>query len=110
MILNRHSFSNLAHLSSERIADAINWAHKETKSVIVVLENTAGAGNTLGRTFEELKEIIDRVDNKSRVGVCLDTCHMFAAGYDIRSPSVLHLFESPSRTCGLTVSGATGIC
>jgi len=54
----------------------------------VVLENTAGAGNTLGRTFEELKEIIDRVDDKSRVGVCLDTCHMFAAGYDIRLPSV----------------------
>lgn len=71
----------------ERIADAINWAHKATKSVIVVLENTAGAGNTLGRTFQELKEIIDRVDNKSRVGVCLDTCHMFAAGYDIRLPS-----------------------
>ncbi len=53
---------------------------------ITCLETTAGQGTTLGRTFEELAAIIDLVEDKSRVGVCLDTCHVFAAGYDIRRP------------------------
>ncbi|EPS98992.1 hypothetical protein FOMPIDRAFT_136203 [Fomitopsis schrenkii] len=67
------------------IADCINRAHKETESVVVVLENMAGSGNVIGSTFAELGGIIAQIDNKARVGVCLDTCHMFAAGYDIRT-------------------------
>ncbi|KAF8625746.1 hypothetical protein AX17_006772 [Amanita inopinata Kibby_2008] len=67
------------------IAECINRAHKETESVIIVIENMAGAGNVIGADFADLGNIIDKVENKSRVGVCLDTCHMFAAGYDIRT-------------------------
>jgi len=69
--------------SCTKIAAAINWVHTQTKTVITVLENTAGGGSTIGRTFEELKIIIDKIEDKSRVGVCLDTCHLFASGYDI---------------------------
>ncbi|KAI9057687.1 AP endonuclease [Trametes sanguinea] len=65
------------------IAGCINRAHKETSSVIIVLENMAGSGNVIGSRFSELGDIIRQVDDKSRVGVCLDTCHMYAAGYDI---------------------------
>jgi deoxyribonuclease-4 len=58
-----------------------------TKEVILVLENTAGQGSNVGYRFEHLAEIIEMVEDKKRVGVCLDTCHMFAAGYDIRTES-----------------------
>ena len=51
---------------------------------IVLIETTAGQGTALGRTFEEIASIIDQLDDKSRIGVCMDTCHIFAAGYDIR--------------------------
>ena len=57
----------------------------KTKSVCAVLENTAGQGSNMGYTFEQLAYIIDRVEDKSRVGVCIDTCHTFAAGYDIKT-------------------------
>ncbi|KAF9457332.1 xylose isomerase-like protein [Collybia nuda] len=69
------------------IAECINEAHKETKYVTTVLENMAssGAGNVIGCDFSHLADIISAVKDKSRVGVCLDTCHMFAAGYDIRT-------------------------
>ncbi|KAF9040461.1 AP endonuclease [Hymenopellis radicata] len=69
------------------IAECLNRAHKDdsTGSVITVLENMAGAGNIIGGDFGNLGEIIKGVEDKSRVGVCLDTCHMFAAGYDIRT-------------------------
>ncbi|ETW86372.1 hypothetical protein HETIRDRAFT_240647, partial [Heterobasidion irregulare TC 32-1] len=67
------------------IAECINDAHKETENVVTVIENMAGAGNIVGGKFEDIAGIIDRVKDKSRVGVCLDTCHMFAAGYDIRT-------------------------
>ena len=60
-------------------------AHK-TRDVIAVIENTAGQGTNLGWRFEHLAEIIEQVDDKSRVGVCIDTCHAFAAGYDLRTP------------------------
>ncbi|DBA74385.1 hypothetical protein WJX77_002649 [Trebouxia sp. C0004] len=70
----------------DRIAEQINKAHTETKSVIVVLENMAGAGGSVGHKFEYLRHIIDRVEAKARVGVCLDTCHLFAGGYDVSSP------------------------
>ncbi|KIK68947.1 hypothetical protein GYMLUDRAFT_627566 [Collybiopsis luxurians FD-317 M1] len=69
------------------IAECINRAHRDTKGskVVVVLENMAGSGNVIGSDFAHLGEIIQQVEDKARVGVCLDTCHMFAAGYDIRT-------------------------
>ncbi|KAJ0162600.1 DNA-(apurinic or apyrimidinic site) lyase 1 [Colletotrichum tanaceti] len=73
-----------------RIAAHLNTAHKATKNVITVLENMAGAGNVIGTKFEDLKHIIDKVEDKERVGVCIDTCHAFAAGYDLRTPEKFH--------------------
>jgi len=69
-----------------RIAAQLNRSHKATESVVTVLENMCGSGNVVGSRFEELRDIIDQVEDKSRVGVCIDTCHAFAAGYDLRSP------------------------
>ncbi|KAI1470211.1 AP endonuclease [Daldinia caldariorum] len=69
-----------------RIAAQLNKAHKATSTVITILENMAGQGNVIGNTFEDLRDIIELVEDKSRVGVCIDTCHAFAAGYDLRSP------------------------
>ncbi|KAI0879357.1 xylose isomerase-like protein [Hypoxylon argillaceum] len=69
-----------------RIAAQLNKAHKATSTVVTVLENMAGQGNVIGSTFEDLRDIIALVDDKARVGVCIDTCHAFAAGYDLRSP------------------------
>jgi deoxyribonuclease-4 len=67
------------------IAESINLALAQTQEVVAVIENTAGQGSNLGFRFEQLAAIIDRVEDKSRVGVCLDTCHTFAAGYDLRT-------------------------
>lgn len=72
---------SIAHL-----AKSINRAHGETSSVITLLENMAAGGNVLGSTFEDLRDIIALVDNKDRIGVCIDTCHAFAGGYDLRTP------------------------
>ncbi|KGG52025.1 hypothetical protein DI09_221p20 [Mitosporidium daphniae] len=72
--------------SIEFIAESINMAHKETSFVKILLENMAGQGNVIGSAFEELAAIIERVVQKDRIGVCLDTCHAFSAGYDIRTP------------------------
>lgn len=87
--LNFHPGSHLKKISEEeslnRIADSINMALARTKGVTAVLENTAGQGSNLGFRFEHLAYIIERVEDKSRVGVCLDTCHSFAAGYDLRT-------------------------
>ncbi|MCJ1249255.1 hypothetical protein MMC30_006478 [Trapelia coarctata] len=69
-----------------RIAKALNKAHSETKTVKPLLENMAGKGNVIGATFEDLRDIIEQVEDKSRIGVCIDTCHSFAAGYDLRTP------------------------
>ncbi|KAI1749376.1 xylose isomerase-like protein [Xylaria castorea] len=69
-----------------RIAAQLNKAHAATSTVVTVLENMAGQGNVVGSTFEDLRDIIALVDDKARVGVCIDTCHAFAAGYDLRSP------------------------
>jgi len=80
-----------------RIAKALNRAHAATKTVVPVLETMASGGNVVGSTFEDLRDIIDLVDDKTRIGVCLDTCHVFAAGYDLRTPeafgSTLHHFD-----------------
>ncbi|KAI1637325.1 DNA-lyase [Biscogniauxia mediterranea] len=69
-----------------RIATQLNKSHRATSTVITVLENMAGSGNVVGSTFEDLRDIIALVDDKDRVGVCIDTCHAFAAGYDLRAP------------------------
>jgi len=70
-----------------KIAESLNRIFSETETATprLLLETTAGQGSGLGHTFEQLAEIIDRTDLKERVGVCLDTCHIFAAGYDIRT-------------------------
>ncbi|KAK0108505.1 hypothetical protein ONS95_003309 [Cadophora gregata] len=86
-----------------RIAAQLNKAHKATSSVITVLENMAGSGNVIGATWEDLRDIIALVDDKSRVGVCIDTCHTFAAGYDLRSPDAFKkTMDSFSETVGMS--------
>ncbi len=85
--LNIHPGSHLKLCSETEclsiIAQSINRAFEETQEVVVVLENTAGQGSNVGYRFEHLAEIIDQVNNKQRIGVCLDTCHLFSSGYDI---------------------------
>jgi deoxyribonuclease-4 len=76
--LNKHSPAACLAV----IADSINWALDQTEGVTAVIENTAGQGTSLGYRFEQLADIIDQVEDKSRVGVCIDTCHAWAAGYD----------------------------
>ncbi|KAM0681225.1 hypothetical protein GINT2_000423 [Glugoides intestinalis] len=71
--------------SAKLIANNLNRAMKEVPEVVILLENMAGQGNVYGRTFEELKAVIELVEDKERIGVTLDTCHMFAGGYDIRT-------------------------
>ncbi|SFT07447.1 Endonuclease IV [Porphyromonadaceae bacterium NLAE-zl-C104] len=90
--LNRFNFHPGSHLNQmpvdvclDRIAESINIALEKTNGVTAVIENTAGQGTNLGYTFEQIAHIIDKVDDKSRVGVCLDTAHTLAAGYEIRT-------------------------
>jgi len=88
-LLDIHPGSHLRLVSEEacmlQIAEAINKAHKATSTVTVVIENTAGQGSNVGYSFEHLAFIIRNVKDKSRIGFCLDTCHAFAAGYDLRT-------------------------
>ncbi len=85
--LNFHPGSHLNKISEpdclRRIAESINLALEQTQGVTAVIENTAGQGTNLGHRFEHLAAIIDGVEDKTRVGVCLDTCHTFSAGYDL---------------------------
>jgi deoxyribonuclease-4 len=90
--INRLNFHPGSHLNKieidaclNRIAESINIALEQTKGVTAVIENTAGQGTNLGHTFEQLAHIIDKVEDKSRVGVCIDTAHTLAAGYEIRT-------------------------
>lgn len=87
--LNFHPGSHLKLVSESEclsnIAESINIVLDKTEGVTAVIENTAGQGSNLGFRFEHLAEIIDQVEDKSRVGVCIDTCHSFAAGYDLRT-------------------------
>lgn len=86
-LLNFHPGSHLNKISVEecldRIAESINITLDKTQGVVAVIENTAGQGSNVGCEFWHLKYIIDRVEDKSRVGVCLDTCHSFTAGYNL---------------------------
>ncbi|GAE85083.1 deoxyribonuclease IV [Bacteroides reticulotermitis] len=85
-LLNFHPGSHLNKISVEncldRIAESINLALEKTTGVTAVIENTAGQGSNLGNEFWQLKYIIERVNDQSRIGVCLDTCHTFTSGYD----------------------------
>ncbi len=87
--LNFHPGSHLRKISIEEslelVAESINLALNATTGVTAVIENTAGQGSNLGFAFHHLRYILDRVEDRSRVGVCLDTCHSFAAGYDLSS-------------------------
>ncbi|TKI05820.1 deoxyribonuclease IV [Martelella alba] len=88
-LLNFHPGSHLQQIDVDdclaRIAESINIALDNTEGVTAVIENTAGQGSNLGFRFEHLAAIIAKVEDKQRVGVCIDTCHAFAAGYDLRS-------------------------
>lgn len=85
---NFHPGSTCGEISVEecckKVAEGINRALDKTSGVTVVIENMSRQGNTIGGRFEEIRSIIDGVRDKSRVGVCIDTCHAFAAGFDIR--------------------------
>ena len=90
--INRLNFHPGSHLKKieidaclDRIAESINIALDQTKGVTAVIENTAGQGTNLGHTFEQLAHIIEKTEDKSRVGVCIDTAHTLAAGYEIRT-------------------------
>lgn len=89
-MLNFHPGSSLNLIDDEacllNIAQSINIALESTNGVSAIIENTAGQGNNLGYSFEHLRFIIDNVNDKSRVGICIDTCHAYSAGYDLVTP------------------------
>ena len=104
-LLNFHPGSHLNKISVEecldKVAESINLILGKTHDVVAVIENTAGQGSNVGNEFWQLGHIIDRVDDKSRVGVCLDTCHTYTAGYDIVNEydlSLIHisLYKGPT--------------
>lgn len=103
--LNFHPGSHLKEISEQeciaRIAESLNMVLDKTEGVTAVIENTAGQGTNIGYKFEHLAAIIDKVEDKSRVGVCIDTCHSFAAGYDLRtSESCAKVFEEFDKIIG----------
>ncbi|MEJ2640357.1 MAG: deoxyribonuclease IV [Desulfosarcinaceae bacterium] len=104
--LNFHPGSHLKKISPRecltRIAESINLALEATKGVTAVIENTAGQGSNVGHRLEQLAEIIDQVADKSRVGVCLDTCHLYAAGFDLTTDEAYQGFmQTFDRVVGL---------
>ena len=86
-MLNFHPGSHLREITTDAcldlIAESLNRILDETSGVKAVIENTAGQGNNLGHTFEQIAHIIDKVEDKTRIGVCVDTCHAYTAGYDL---------------------------
>jgi deoxyribonuclease-4 len=104
--LNFHPGGHLSIISEEecmkKIAESINISLDKTRGVTAVIENTAGQGSNLGYNFEQLRFITDHVEDKSRVGICIDTCHTFCAGYDIRSEDGFKkTFEDFGRIVGM---------
>ena len=87
--LNFHPGSSLGKITQEEclkiVAESINIVLDKTNGVTAVIENTAGQGSNVGYTLEQIRFIIDLVEDKSRVGVCFDTCHAYTSGYDIKS-------------------------
>lgn len=105
-MVNFHPGSHLNEMAPEEcldlIAESVNLALEQTQGVKAVIENTAGQGSNLGFTFEHLAHIIDKVKDKSRVGVCIDTCHAFAAGYDMSTTEGYeHTWREFDRIVGL---------
>ncbi|MFW5974578.1 MAG: deoxyribonuclease IV [Bacteroidota bacterium] len=104
--LNFHPGSHLKQVSEEEcldtIAESVNIALDKTQGVTAVVENTAGQGTNLGFSFEQLAYIISKIEDKSRAGVCYDTCHGFAAGYDIRTEEAFQkTFDEFDKIIGL---------
>jgi len=104
-LLNFHPGSHLKKISEDEslkiVSDSINWALDQSNDVVAVIENTSGQGSNLGYRFEHLASIIDGVEDKSRVGVCLDTCHTFTAGYDLRTEAdCIHTFNEFENIVG----------
>ncbi|NMW19196.1 MAG: deoxyribonuclease IV [Chlorobiaceae bacterium] len=105
-LLNFHPGSHLNGISEERclqlIAESINMALNATTTVTAVIENTAGQGTNLGYRFEQLASLLDQVEDKTRVGVCLDTCHLFTSGYDLQTTAAIEAtFKEFDRIVGL---------
>jgi len=105
--LNIHPGSHLKQITEEqcldRIAESINMAFDQVGTVSCVLENTAGQGTNLGYKIEHLAHIIDKVSNKDLMGICIDTCHTFAAGYDLRTAHACDAFFTElDRELGLS--------
>lgn len=103
--LNFHPGSHLREITESAclslVAESINLALAKTQHVVAVIENTAGQGSNIGHSFEQLAEIIRQVDDPQRVGVCLDTCHLFAAGYDLRNGAACdETFDQFARLVG----------
>lgn len=88
-MVNFHPGSHMREMEPEAcldlIADSLNLVLGRSEGVKAVIENTAGQGSNLGYSFEQIARIIDRVEDKTRIGVCIDTCHAYAAGYDLAS-------------------------
>ena len=89
VLLNFHPGAHLGQFSEDQclqvIAESMNMAIDQTKGVVAVIEATAGQGSHVGYKFEHLRAIIDQIDDPSRVGVCLDTAHIYAGGYELRT-------------------------
>lgn len=104
--LNFHPGSHLGQITTDqcldRVAESINIALDKTRGVTAVIENTAGQGSNVGFDFDHLAYIIDKVEDKSRVGYCIDTCHTFAAGYDLSSEEACRkTFDLLDRTVSI---------
>ncbi len=103
--LNFHPGSHLKKIPPDQclelIAASVNGALRQTKGVTAVIENTAGQGTNLGFSFHQIKQIIDQVEDQERVGVCIDTCHAYSAGYDIKTKAGFEkVFEEFDRVIG----------
>lgn len=89
-MLNFHPGSHLNAMTEDkcldRIAESVNIILDKTEGVTAVLENVAGQGSNIGHSFEQLAHIIDRIEDKTRIGVCIDTCHAYSAGFDLADP------------------------
>ncbi|MEI6651628.1 MAG: deoxyribonuclease IV [Chlorobiaceae bacterium] len=106
LMLNFHPGSHLKEIDEAQclklIAESINMALDATKGVTTVIENTAGQGTNLGHRFEQLASLVDQVEDKTRVGICLDTCHLFASGYDLQTTEAAEFtFSEFDRIVGL---------
>ncbi len=107
-LLNFHPGAHLNQIPEDEcfdlIADGVNKAIAHSSNVTFIIENTAGQGSNTGFRFEQIKSIIDRIKNKNRIGVCIDTCHAFAAGYDLATSkeSFNQVFKEFDEVIGLS--------